>query len=164
MAAPELADTAHDDAFVLRVGGTPALTLARGGGHYEPGGSLELMFDQWRYTAHMRGLENGVGGRWRPDGDVRYRYDSNQQLVGILPARCKRRLHSLHVVGYTALERSDYPDYVPYLVITCHECTGPDNAWTLVRTKSRSPDRAELDDEPYRDVVPHFIVNSVEPE
>nr|WP_083472537.1 hypothetical protein [Kibdelosporangium phytohabitans] len=92
-----------------------------------------------------------VGSKWRPHGDVVYRTDNLGARVGVLPATCFSGEHSLHVVGYRALELESY------LKITCLACddkTSPraDYYWALYTTPPR-PDRAELDDAPYKDLT-----------
>lgn len=93
----------------------------------------------------------------RPDATVHYRTDGTGGRVGLIPATCKLRLHSLHVVGYTATERGGT------LHVSCNACAAkpdPDHFWTL-RTQPPTPDRAELDDAPYLSITPRLIAKRV---
>jgi hypothetical protein len=95
------------------------------------------------------------GSGWRPDGPVMYRTDPlTGELVGIIPATCKRGLHSHHKLGYRAREDAD-----GYLIVECTFCVDAhlaDGYWTLVLDGPR-PVRAELDDGPYGKHEPHFV-------
>ncbi|MEV4317146.1 hypothetical protein [Actinocrispum sp. NPDC049592] len=89
------------------------------------------------------------GSRWTPHGDLLYRTDRHGTRVGILPATCLRGEHSLHAVGYRAIETGD-----GHLRVVCQACVSqtppyPDNYWTL-RLTEPTPARAELDDAPYQ--------------
>lgn len=89
-----------------------------------------------------------------PDGTVHYRHDELGARVAVLPATCKVGVHSLHRSGYRALVR----DGVLYLSCTpCAEDIDVDHFWGL-RTVRPDPARAELDDAPYRGVVPNMVV------
>ncbi|MFI6100809.1 hypothetical protein ACIA8G_35115 [Lentzea sp. NPDC051213] len=93
-----------------------------------------------------------IGAGSRPDGVVRYRTDRDGTRVGVLPARCKRQLHSLHEAGYKAVAEGGE------LRVTCTACwdePNPDHSWHLTLTKP-TPARAELDDAPYAGITPHF--------
>lgn len=99
-------------------------------------------------------FSDGVGANSRADGDVRYRVTEHGSRVGILPATCKRRLHSLAVTGYSHV----VSDEEQLLRLTCPACLAephPDHTWRL-RMMPPPPDAAELDDDAYRDVVPQF--------
>ncbi|MBP2330609.1 hypothetical protein JOF56_010994 [Kibdelosporangium banguiense] len=92
-----------------------------------------------------------VGSKWQPHGDVVYRIDRLGARVGILPATCLRGEHSLDAVGYKANQTATH------LQIVCTACVGStpprwDNYWAL-RTTPPLPDRAELDDGPYQDLI-----------
>ena len=106
------------------------------------GDGLEHMFDMV-YAAAMRKSWH-VGGEARPDGPVHYRVDGTGWRVGILPATCKRGLHSLHQAGYRAAEKDGE------LRVTCQACAAephPDHSWRLSTTEPR-PEAAELDELP----------------
>lgn len=93
----------------------------------------------------------------RPDATVHYQTDGTGARVGLIPATCKLRIHSLHVVGYTATESGGT------LRVSCNACTAkpdPDHSWVL-RTQPPTPDRAELDDSPYRTISPRLIAQRV---
>jgi hypothetical protein len=81
-----------------------------------------------------------------PDGALRYR-------VAVLPATCKGGRH-LVIPGVSraiAIEgevRVDCP--------ACAATPGADASWRLSSSRP-SPDRAELDDEPYGDLVLHRV-------
>lgn len=90
-------------------------------------------------------MRAGIGASWRPDGDVVYRTGSSGELVGVLPARCRRGAHDLHREGYKATETGGV------LRVSCTACSAqnrPDHAWSL-QTRGCRPARAELDDTPY---------------
>lgn len=99
----------------------------------------------------MADLQNiGLGSR--PDGMVRYRTDRDGARIGVLPARCKRQRHWLHETGYRAVAEAGE------LCVTCTACwnePNPDHSWRLTLT-GPTPVRAELDDEPYAGITPHF--------
>lgn len=89
----------------------------------------------------------GIG---QPDGTVRYRTDAAGERIVILPATCKRGRHSLAATGYRAIMGDGE------LHIRCTACAADldlDCSWRLIAI-GPSPERAELDDEPYVDVVP----------
>ncbi|KAA2252360.1 hypothetical protein F0L68_35490 [Solihabitans fulvus] len=86
----------------------------------------------------------------RPDGDLRYRVDHVGATVAVLPATCKAGQHSLTVTGYRAVASEGE------LHVSCRACTltlVADSTWRLTIARP-STERAELDDEPYRDVLP----------
>lgn len=69
------------------------------------------------------------GSRWRPDGPVRYRTDSTAGVrIGILPATCKRGLHSLTDSRYQA---TVVDDLLRVACVACEEQHDPDYCWTL---------------------------------
>jgi hypothetical protein len=83
------------------------------------------------------------------DGVVHYRPDGYGALVAVLPATC-RRGHDLATVGYRARESDGV------LRVRCDACATagvPDPCWTL-RSSGPVANRAELDNGPYRMVVP----------
>ncbi|GLZ42845.1 hypothetical protein [Actinokineospora sp. NBRC 105648] len=90
-----------------------------------------------------------------PDATVHYRHTNAGIRVAVLPATCKVGTHSLRTGGYQA--RADPNDGV--VRISCHQCAEApdvDHFWVL-RTTGAIPDLAELDDDPYRHVVPLMI-------
>nr|CTQ93330.1 hypothetical protein [Kibdelosporangium sp. MJ126-NF4] len=95
---------------------------------------------------------NPVGSKWQPHGDVHYYVDALGARVGTLPATCRRGLHSLHEVGYQAYQHASH------VSVRCDACQQeippPPNAYWALRTTPPLPDRAELDDTPYRDLIP----------
>lgn len=100
------------------------------------------------------GFSDGVGQAMRLDGAVHYRVDPLGRRVGVLPATCKRGLHSLAKTGYShALN-----DEQQTLRITCPVCMAeghPDHTWRLTTTPPL-PASAELDDGAYRGIEPQF--------
>lgn len=101
---------------------------------------------------------DGVGANARADGDVRYRV-AHGVRIGILPATCKRGLHSLARCGYI----HSVDDTQNLLRITCLVCCAephPDHTWRL-RMVPPAPAAAELDDSFYRDVVPQFQAREI---
>ncbi len=99
-----------------------------------------------------------IGRGAGPDGAVRYRQELGVR-VGIAPATCKRGLHSLHEVGYTAHVVDSE------LRVSCEACVGephPDHCWRLT-VQGPAPARAELDDAPYAGIVPNFVQRPVVP-
>lgn len=99
-----------------------------------------------------------IGNRSRPDGPLHYRYDhSADRRVAVLPATCKRRVHSLADFGYRAIESNGV------LSVSCNACSAipnPDHAWRLTMTPP-APRAAELDDAPYVEIKPVFIERPV---
>ncbi|SER91614.1 hypothetical protein [Actinokineospora terrae] len=90
-----------------------------------------------------------------PDATVHYRHTNAGVRVAVLPATCKVGIHSLHAVGYKA--RVDQVDGVVRISCdSCAEAPDVDHFWVL-RTTGAIPDLAELDDEPYRHIVPLMI-------
>jgi hypothetical protein len=84
-----------------------------------------------------------------PDGTARYRIDSTGTRVVIVPATCKQGLHSLTATGYRAISGSDE---LRLICVACAAVDAETHHWRLTMTGS-TPDRAELDDEPYRYAV-----------
>lgn len=81
-----------------------------------------------------------------------YRVDAGGARVGVIPLTCRHGEHSLHVVGYT-----HYVTDTNVLAVSCKACAGCspprwDHYWTF-QLSGELPDRAELDDEPYRQLV-----------
>lgn len=93
----------------------------------------------------------GIGELATADAEVRYRIDGTGERIGVLPATCRATTHSLHAVGYRAfITEGDGT-----LQISCNACpaaNNPDHYWWLT-LNGPAPERAELDDEPYRDVA-----------
>ncbi len=97
-------------------------------------------------------MTNAPGTTVTVHGNLVYRLDQVGERVGVIPATCRRGLHSLAVTGYRA--------YVPddeILRVSCTACNTEapphwDQWW--LRTTAPAPDRAELDDAPYRDLFP----------
>ena len=88
-------------------------------------------------------------GTGQPDGTVRYRTDYGGERIAVLPATCKRGRHSLAATGYRAVMREGE------LHISCTACAAEpdsDHSWRLIAI-GPSAERAELDDEPYRDAA-----------
>ncbi len=103
------------------------------------------------YVRSTRSLPrmDAPGSPWKPHGDLIYRTDRHGTRVGILPATCLRGEHSLHALGYRAIETGD-----GHLEVVCQACVSqtppyPDNSWIL-RLTEPTPTRAELDDAPYQ--------------
>jgi hypothetical protein len=94
-----------------------------------------------------------VGEAWRPDARVVFRTDDLGARIGVLPATCRSGQHSLFVTGYTTrMSGKRLPQ------VACTPCTAarpprPDSTWSLL-VDGPPPDRAELDDEPYADLLP----------
>lgn len=112
------------------------------------------------------GTERSVS-RARSAGTSSISRDSCRQLDSIgqrsgskslyKPATCKRGVHSLAEVGYTATVRDGR------LVVRCLVCAdipAPDHSWTLTTTEP-PPDSAELNDRPYVGIDPHFVAQPV---
>jgi hypothetical protein len=87
---------------------------------------------------------------------VVYRKDATGARVGVTPATCRRGEHALHQVGY----RAHVAD-TGILKISCNACHDRqpprfDHYWSL-RLDGLPPDRAELDDGPYQDLLTKFV-------
>lgn len=84
-----------------------------------------------------------------PDGPLRYRVDSTGTQVAILPARCKLGLHVLAPAECRVIVQEGE------VHLSCPACAanGAAHCWRLT-TSRPSPDRAELDDDAYRDLMP----------
>lgn len=84
-----------------------------------------------------------------PDGALRYRVDQTGTTIAVLPATCKGGRHIV-VPGVSRAifaggeVRVDCP--------TCAATPGVDASWRLTSSHA-SPDRAELDDQPYGDLI-----------
>ena len=92
------------------------------------------------------------GSTWQSDGDMLYRTDTLGGRIGVLPATCRRGEHSLHKVGYRAHDTG-----TGFLHLSCNACykdTPPraDHFWAL-RLTGPTPPQAELDDEPYMNLM-----------
>ncbi|MBM7771225.1 hypothetical protein JOD54_001429 [Actinokineospora baliensis] len=90
-----------------------------------------------------------------PDTTVRYRRTNAGYRVAVLPATCKVGTHSLSKVGYTA-HASDAEGVVRISCRACNDAVDVDHFWVLT-LRGAPPRSAELDDGPYRDVVPVMI-------
>lgn len=91
---------------------------------------------------------------------MRYRTDPiTGDRVGLIPATCKRTVHSLSRTGYQARE---VDGLLRVACIACAQIPSPDYAWVLTTSGPR-PVRAELDDDPYTDITPHFILGAGRP-
>lgn len=86
----------------------------------------------------------------QPDGMLRCRVDGAGARVAILPATCKLGLHSLSPAECGAIVRGSE---VHVNCAACAAVPGADPCWRLT-ISGPSPDRAELDDEPYLDLIP----------
>ena len=87
----------------------------------------------------------------QPDGALRYRVDSTGTTIAVLPATCKGGQH-LVILGVNRAVAT-----AGEVCVSCPACAaipGVDASWRLTSSRP-SPDRAELDDEPYGDLVPH---------
>lgn len=84
----------------------------------------------------------------QPDGKLAYGRDSTGRPVALLPGMCKRGLHMLAPSEYRAVVRDGE------VHISCPACAadGADHCWRLT-TGGSIPDRAELDDETYRELI-----------
>lgn len=84
------------------------------------------------------------------DGTLTYRYDSTGLPVALLPARCKL---GRHILGHSQF-RAVVQDGEAH--ISCLACAtdGADHSWRLAAT-SPAPDRAELSEERYFELVLH---------
>lgn len=118
-----------------------------------------------RSVAVLLGMDwRGRSGAARADTNMVYRLDGGVR-VGVLPATCKRRLHSLHTTGYTATVVDDDSDVLHVSCDVCKTQPHPDHFWRLALDGGAlSPAWCELDDEPYQDVEPHYVVSVVPPE
>ena len=84
----------------------------------------------------------------RPDGALICRVDGTGQRVAVLPATCKRGRHTLDLAHCRA---TVYQGEIHIGCPTCAADPGVDHHWRLTTT-GPSPERAELDDQPYRDL------------
>jgi hypothetical protein len=84
----------------------------------------------------------------QPDGKLAYGRDNSGRTLALLPARCKLGLHTLAPSEYRAIVQ-DGEVHIP-----CPSCAaeGADHCWRLTTSRS-TPDRAELDEETYRDLI-----------
>ena len=114
----------------------------------------------WCYAAAMA---EHIASGWRPDGDVVYRRDGDR-LIGIMPMHCKRGEHILSAVGCKpkiVTRGYPYSDDLKLLQLECPACR-VDRTWYLV-TVNGTPDQAEWNDEPYRDIEPVFVERPAQP-
>lgn len=82
------------------------------------------------------------------DGKLTYMYDKTGRQVALLPARCKLGRHTLGHSQFRAVVRDGEPH------ISCLACATDtaDHFWRLTAT-APAPDRAELSEELYFDLV-----------
>jgi hypothetical protein len=82
------------------------------------------------------------------DGSLTYRYDSTGRLIALLPARCKLGRHTLGHSQFRAIVQDGEAR------ISCLACAtdGADHFWRLAAS-APAPDRAELSEELYFDLV-----------
>jgi hypothetical protein len=82
------------------------------------------------------------------DGNLTYRYDSAGRRAALLPARCKLGRHTLGHSEFRAIVHDGEAR------ISCLACAtdGADDLWRLTAT-APAPDRAELSEELYFDLV-----------
>lgn len=101
----------------------------------EAGGTLLVMDLQLLRTA-------------QPDGTLAYGRDSSGRRVALLPTRCKLGLHTLLPSEYRAVVQDGE------VHVSCPACAadGADHCWRLT-VNGPTPDRAELDEETYRDLI-----------
>lgn len=87
----------------------------------------------------------------QPDGQLLYRYDSTGRLVALLPGRCKLGQHVLDPSEYRAVVQDGETR------ISCEDCAaeGIDHRWRLTTTIP-APQRAEVSDEFYLDLILHW--------
>ncbi len=84
-----------------------------------------------------------------PDGALRYRVDQTGTRIAVLPATCKGGRHIVvpgvsRAISAGGEVRVDCP--------ACAATPGVDASWRLTSSHA-SPDRAELDDHPYGDLI-----------
>lgn len=82
------------------------------------------------------------------DGNLTYRHDSTGRLVALLPGRCKLGRHTFGHSQFRAVVRDGEAH------ISCLACAtaGADHFWRLA-APAPAPDRAELSEELYFDLV-----------
>ncbi|OLT43779.1 hypothetical protein BJF85_21395 [Saccharomonospora sp. CUA-673] len=83
------------------------------------------------------------------DGALRYRVDYTGTTIAVLPATCKGGRH-LVIPGVSRAIAVE--DEVRIDCPVCAATPGADATWRL-SSSGPSPDRAELDDEPYGDLI-----------
>ncbi|KOX19799.1 hypothetical protein ADK67_32510 [Saccharothrix sp. NRRL B-16348] len=88
-----------------------------------------------------------------PDGALRYRVDRTGTTIAVIPATCKGGRHLVvpgvsRAIATESEVRVDCP--------ACAAMPGVDASWRLTSSRP-SPDRAELDDEPYGDLILHRV-------
>ncbi|PPK63511.1 hypothetical protein V5P93_000434 [Actinokineospora auranticolor] len=90
-----------------------------------------------------------------PDGPVHYRHTNAGERIGVIPATCKAGAHSLARVGYIA-QASEAEGVVRISCRACNEDVDVDHFWVLALSGA-PPYSVELDDEPYRAMVPLMV-------
>ncbi|MFE6617081.1 hypothetical protein [Amycolatopsis sp. NPDC057786] len=88
-----------------------------------------------------------------PDGALRYRVDRTGTTIAVLPATCKGGRH-LVIPGVSRAIAVE--DEVRIDCPACAAVPGADPSWRLTSSRP-SPDRAELDDGPYVDLILHRV-------
>jgi hypothetical protein len=84
-----------------------------------------------------------------PDGALRYRVDQTGSTIAVLPATCKGGRHFVVPgVSRAIAAGGEVRVHCP----ACAATPGVDANWRLTSSRP-SPDRAELDDEPYGDLI-----------
>ncbi|MCK2238181.1 MULTISPECIES: hypothetical protein [unclassified Crossiella] len=84
-----------------------------------------------------------------PDGALRYRVDQSGTTIAVLPATCKGARHNvIPGVSRVIFAGGEVCVHCP----ACAATPGVDASWRLTSNRP-SPDRAELDDEPYGDLI-----------
>lgn len=88
-----------------------------------------------------------------PDGALRYRVDQTGTTIAVLPATCKGGRHLvIPGVSRAIATEGEVRVYCP----ACAAMPGADASWRLTISRP-SPDRAELDDGPYVDLILHRV-------
>ncbi len=87
------------------------------------------------------------------DGALRYRVDPTGTTIAVLPATCKGGAHRV-VPGLSRAIAADGEVHV--ICPACAATPGVDASWRLISSRP-SPDLAELDDEPYGDLILHRV-------
>ncbi|MCP2242485.1 hypothetical protein [Lentzea aerocolonigenes] len=82
------------------------------------------------------------------DGQLTYRFDTTGRRVALLPARCKLGRHTL---GHSQFRAVVHDGEAHISCLACATDT-PDHFWRLTAT-APAPDRAELSEELYLDLV-----------
>jgi hypothetical protein len=106
----------------------------------------------FEYRAIVSVMDGQLLRTAEPDGALRYRTDVTNTRVAILPATCKLGLHALHPAQSGAIiDEGEVRLSCP----VCAATPGVDHCWRLT-VSGASPERAELDDEPYLSLLPRL--------